>query len=661
MESIDSDSKGVNLAMEEYLKKKVTAEDILGIIHPGSSMFVESGCAEPQHLVRRLIVDNIDLSDVQVYTTIPLRTYSDFGGDAGFRFRIHSFFVSPGMSGPFSTGKTDHIPLSSDMLDRLIYEGSIKINTAVIQLSPPDEKGYMSLGVTVDIVRSMIDHADIVVAQVNSHMPFTCGESLVHISEVDHIVEYDEPLVSCPVEEFDFETRQIGEHVANLVKDGSTIQIGFGRIPDAALKAMKTKKDLSIHSEIITDTVIDLVREGAIPKGNMITGSLCLGTEALFDFVRQNEQVQMRPLTHVSNPQVILTRTPFVAINGAVEIDITGQSCVALGEQGAHFGALGQPHFNRIAQITKDGKAIIALRSTSRDGSISRIVPRFTESKMGIFTTQTDVSYVVTEYGCVNLFGKSIRERVLELITIAHPKFRKWLLDEAKRMNYIYPDQVLPPEDSLYPARFEHGQTFGGKEVFIRPVKITDERGIQNLFYSLSSDEKFHRFHSHVTSLHHRQAQQMVNCDYKNSLALVVEASDAGRTRIIAITHIIMDNEEAKRRTCEFAVMVHPEWQNIGLGSYLLKTMTRIAPELGFEVFCAYIWEENTKMLHAFDKLELHRYATTGYNVVKIEYDLDPFAAPRKEPRTHPGGNHEDDGLIIPDDLDLVPDIKILF
>lgn len=646
---------------EEYLKKKTTTEELMDIIHPGSSMFVESGCAEPQYLVRKLILDNINLSDVQVYTTIPLRTYSDFGGEAGSRFRIHSFFVSPGMSGPFSTGKTDHIPLSSDMLDRLIQEGSIRINTAIIQLSPPDEKGYMSLGVTVDVVKSMIDHADIVIAQVNSHMPFTCGESLVHISEVDYIVEHDEPLISSGAEDLDFETRQIGEHVANLVKDGSTIQIGFGRIPDAALKAMKNKKDLSIHSEIITDTVIDLVSAGAIPKGNTITGSFCIGTDALFDFVRHNKQVQMRPLTFVSDPQTILTRAPFVAINGAVEIDITGQSCIALGEQGAHYGALGQPHFNRIAQITKGGKAIIALRSTSRDKSISRIVPRFTESKMGVFTTQTDVSYVVTEFGSVNLFGKSIRERVLELITIAHPKYRKWLLGEAKRMNYIYPDQVLPPEDSLYPSQYEHQHIFGGKEVFIRPVKITDERGIQNLFYSLSSDEKFHRFHIHLTSLHHRQAQQMVNCDYKDSLALVVEALHAGTTGIIGITHIIMEKEDNDRRTCEFAVMVHPAWQNLGLGSYLLKSMTTIALDLGFEIFRAYIWEENTKMLHAFEKLNLHMDASVEYNVVKLDYNLDPFAVHRPEPRTHPGGNHEDEQFIVHDEINLIPASKRIF
>jgi GNAT superfamily N-acetyltransferase len=184
---------------------------------------------------------------------------------------------------------------------------------------------------------------------------------------------------------------------------------------------------------------------------------------------------------------------------------------------------------------------------------------------------------------------------VLELITIAHPKFRRWLLEEAKRMKYIYPDQVLPPQDSLYPDKYEHWHLFGGQELMIRPVKITDERGVQNLFYSLSSDERFHRFHIHVTSLHHRQAQQMVNCDYDNSLALVVEGPGAGSKDIIAIAHIILDEEEFEKRTCEFAVMVHPAWQNLGMGSYLLNTMMQVARERGFEMFRAYIWKRTPR------------------------------------------------------------------
>jgi len=610
--------------MKEYQNKRVSVEDILTLIAPGSSVYVESGCAEPQFLLKRLILDNTHLCDITVFTTIPLHPYADFGGENGSRFRIHSFFVPPSISGAFACGKTDHIPLSSEMMDPFISQGCIRINTAIIQLSPPDEKGFMSLGVTVHVMKSIIEKADVVIAQINNAMPVTCGDTLIHISEIDYLVEYNEPLLESSHEELDPETLEVGEHVALLVEDGSTIQAGFGRIPDAALRAMKGKKGLSIHSEIITDTVVDLVRSGAIADGEAIVASLCIGTGCLFDHVRTNSAIQMKPLSYTSDPQVILSKSPFVSINGAVEVDLTGQSCVALNEQGAHFGALGHPLFNRVAQLSAGGKAIIALRSTSRDGSVSRIVPEFSDPRVGIITSQADISYVVTEYGHVNLFGKSIRERALALITIAHPKFRRWLLEEAKKLNYIYQDQLLPPEDSPYPAHYEQTCIFGGKRFFIRPVKITDERGVQNLFYAMSSDEKFHRFLMNLKALHHRQAQKMVNVDYRTSLGVVVENSDGRSTEIIAIAHIALDDGECSINTCEFAAMVHPAWQNRGIGSFLLKTMTGIAPQMGFTCMRAYVWEENTKMLKVFEKLRLPARIELEYHVVKLDLDLGP-------------------------------------
>lgn len=619
--------------MEEYRKKRRNGEDILTLIRPGSSVFVESGCAEPQYLVRRLILENPHLSDVRVFTTIPLRAYPDFGGDQGSRFRLHSFFVPPSMSDAFAGGKTDHIPLSSDRMDAFIRQGCIRINVAVIQLSPPDERGFMSLGVTVDIMRTIIEEAEVVIAQINACMPVTCGDSLVHLSEVDCFVEHDEPIVTCPAEEPDPETLQIGRNVARLVEDGSTIQAGFGRVPDAALMAMRDKKGLSVHTEIITDTVVELVRSGAVPEGSPIDASLCIGTDELFEFVRENPWVRMRPLSYTNDPQVILSKAPFVAINGAFEIDLTGQSCVTPSEQGAHLGSLGHPLFNRVAQLTRGGRAIMALRSTSRDGSVSRIVPSFTHTRMGIITTQADTGFVATEYGSVNLFGKSIRERALALITIAHPRFRAWLLEEAKKINYLYQDQVLPPEDSPYPARYEQVRELAGRSTLVRPVKITDERDVQNLFYAMSNDEKFHRFLMHLSSLHHRQAQMMVNVDYRDSLGLVVEAPRGGSREIVAIAHIVRDDDGDHRSTCEFAAMVHPAWQNRGVGSFLLGEMAAIACEMTFTRMRAYVWEDNARMQKVFEKLGLPTRITLEFHVAKIEVDLEgPAESPGQRP-----------------------------
>jgi len=331
-----------------------------------------------------------------------------------------------------------------------------------------------------------------------------------------------------------------------------------------------------------------------------------------------------------------------VAVNGAVEVDLTGQSCMALGERGAYLGALGQPHFNRIAQMSANGRAVIALRSTSRDGSLSRIVPRFTDSRMGVFTTQCDVEYVVTEHGGVRLFGKSIRERALELITIAHPKFRGWLLEEAKRLHHVYPDQVLPPSGAVYPAQYEHVRVFKGTEVFFRPVRITDERAVQNLFYSMSSDDRFHRFLIQVSSLHHSRAQRMVTCDYSDSMALVAEVGSVCGGELVAIAHICRDEDEedGMSRVCEFAVMVHPDWQNTGLGTYLLGAMIEMAVCMGFTKFRANVCEDNVRMLRMLSNLNLPAHSSMDCRVVCM--DLDLRVLPKAQER--PEAGEKDDG-----------------
>ncbi|MGC9323279.1 MAG: GNAT family N-acetyltransferase [Desulfomonilia bacterium] len=601
---------------------------IQDVIPSGSSVYIASGCAEPQFLVKRLLFDNTSISDVQVYTAVPLRTYADFGGEYGARFRIRSFFVPPGMKKAFAQGDTDHIPLSTDGMENLFERGCIKINTALIQVSQPDEAGYMNLGISVESLRAVIQHSDMVVAQVNRFMPKTFGDTRIHIDQIDYIVEHDEPLVSFAFEEPDPETQQVGLNIARLIEDGSTIQVGFGRIPDAALKSIRNKRDIEIHSEIITDNMVDLADSGVIRNNDRtdgtasFTGSLCIGTDKLFHYVNNNPTVVMKPFSTICDPKIIQHHEKFVAINGALEIDLTGQACIGLNEHGGHFGMLGHSVFNRSAVFSSGGKGIIALRSTSRDYSLSRIVPDFSENRVGIITTQADIGHVVTEYGCVDLFGKSIRERALSLITIAHPRFRRWLLDEAKRLRYIFQDQVLPPEDSLYPYRYEDTVELDGKALEIRPVRITDEREVQNLFYTLSCDEKFYRFLMNMNSLHHSQAQSLVNVDYRSSMGLVVSYRNGRQETVVAVAHIAPDEDSDIEKVCEFAVIVHPLWQNKGIGTFLIRRMAQIARDLHFEGMRAYIWEDNEKMLKAFQKIGLCVCSSTDCHVCTLDMKI---------------------------------------
>jgi acyl-CoA hydrolase/GNAT superfamily N-acetyltransferase len=613
---------------DEYERKKVTPKQIKDIIRPGSRVYIETGCSEPQYLVKELILENRELSDVEIYTSIPLRAYTDFGGEYGSRFRIKSFFISSNVSSAFEEGSADHMPLSSIGLIKLFSQGYIRINTAMIQLGLPDEHGFMSLGITVDLAKIIIEKADIVIAQVNSSMPRSFGDGFVHVSKVDYIIEKDEPLLEIPQDDQDSETIKVGENIARLIDDGSTIQVGFGRIPNSALLALKNKKDLGVHSEIITDEICDLMNSGVITNvkkdidNGKTVASFCIGTSKVFDFVNDNPSVEMKNLSYTTDPQNILAHKKMVAINGAVEIDLTGQSCVGMSDNFGYFGALGHATFNRTAMLTEGGKGIIALRSTSRDGKLSRIVPEFSDSKIGIITTQADIHYVVTEFGHADLFGKSIRERSLALITIAHPKFRSWLLKEAKRLNYVYKDQFLPPDNTLYPEKYEKELFMGGERLTVRPIKVTDERGIQDLFYAMSRHDKFYRFLRNVSALHHQQAQPLVSSDYINSMALVVTHSSLKEEGIIAVAHIARETKEDMNDVCEFAAMVHPNWQNIGIGTFLLKYILGTAYDLGFTKMIAYIWEDNIQMLKVFGKTDLPLKQITTNRVCTAELDL---------------------------------------
>jgi len=617
---------GITLWKEEYDRKKTSPENIQDLIKPGFKVYIETGCSEPEYLVESLILKNKNLKDVEIFTSIPLSNYSDLGGEYGSRFRIKSFFISPSLSSAFTEGNADHMPLSTMGLTKLIKEDYIHINIAIIQLSPPDKKGFMSLGLTVDITRTIIEEADMVIAQINSSIPRSYGDGFIHIRKIDHIIEHDEKLIEFPMEKLDLETLEVGENIASLIDDGSTIQVGFGRIPFAALLSLRGKKNIGIHSEIISDIICDLMEDDIITNDRKdidrgrTTASICLGTERLFNYINDNPGIELRSPEYISNPQVVHAHKNLVAINGAVEVDLTGQSCAAMKEQVNFFGVLSHADFNRSAMLSSGGKGIIALRSTSRDGKYSRIIPEFTDSRTGIITTQADTNYVVTEYGCVNLYGKSIRDRALALISIAHPRFRQWLLEEAKRLNYIYHDQVLPPEGSLYPLRYEIKKTIGENKFFIRPVKVTDERAIQDLFYAMSQDDKFYRFLRNVSALHHQQAQPLVSADYLNSMALVVTELNRKKDSILALAHIA--REEGARETAEFAIMVHPEWQNTGTGSFLLSYMIKIGRDMGFKKISAYIWEDNIAMVRVFQKSSIPYKKNIKDHVLTIEADI---------------------------------------
>ena len=432
----------------KYERKFVNAAEAVSVIRSGDRVYIHPGCAVPQVLVDAMVARYEELYDVEVCHLLGVGEAEYVRPEMKGHFRHTAFFIGKNVRQAVSDGLADFTPIFLSEIPSLLYGKHYPVDVALIQVSPPDEHGYCSFGVGVDCTKAATEVAEIVIAQVNPNMPRSLGDSFIHLNQIDYCVEANTPLRELPQLEGD-ETpeelevyRQIGSHVASLVEDGSTLQLGIGRIPDAVVKFLGDRKHLGIHSEMVSDGIIPLVESGVITNqqktllpGKIVT-SFVLGSHALFNFVDNNPLMEFRPTQFTNDPFTISRNRKMVAINSAIEIDLTGQVCADSMGHRFYSGFGGQLDFIRGAARSDGGKPIIALPSTARDGSISRITTHLREGA-GVTTTRGDVHYVATEYGVVNLHGKTIRERCELLINIAHPQFRAGLEEFAKKLHYL--------------------------------------------------------------------------------------------------------------------------------------------------------------------------------------------------------------------------------
>lgn len=591
--------------MEDYQSKLKTADEAVAAIRRGEKVFIGTACGEPQSLVRALIERAGSLADNEIIQTLSLGLSPYTEERFGDEFRATAFFIGPNVRDAVNEGRADYTPVYLSEIDRLLRMDRYPVDVALIQVTPPDEHGFCSLGVSVDITKTAAEKADVVIAEVNSTMPRTLGDSFIHVKDLDHVVECGEPVLEWRPEN-DSETDtidRIGIHVAELVEDGSTIQVGYGAIPDAVLRHLREKRNLGIHTEMFSDGIVDLVEEGVI-NGSMktmhkgkILASFCMGTRKLYDFIDNNPMIEFHPSGYTNDPCLIGKHDKMVAINSALEVDLTGQVCAdQLGYQ-FYSGLGGQVDFMRGAARSNGGKPIIALPSTAKGGAVSRIVPRLSEGA-GVTTTRGDVHYVVTEWGVAELHGKSIMQRALALINIAHPKFRDQLLHASKFHHYVFDDQSEVPYHGLpYPEEFESYQEFEGVQVHFRPVKPMDEPLLKDLFYSLSETSIYQRFMAMKRKMPHRELQPFANIDYDTEMALVGIIREHDVSEIIAVSRYMLNKDT---NTAELAFLVRDDWQEHGIGSYMLDSMIRIARQRGVKAFTAEVLPQNIAMLHVF-------------------------------------------------------------
>lgn len=526
-------------------------------------------------------------------------------------FRQNSFFISHLTRKAVNEGTADYTPIFLSEVPNLFRRRQIHVDVALVQVSPPDEHGFCSLGVSVDITRAAVENADLVIAQVNKQTPRVHGDTFIHVSRIDYLVPHDEPTLEYIQPQLDRKIiERIGHYIAQIVEDGDTIQVGYGSVPNGALEFLADKRHLGVHTEMLGDGLIDLMEKGVIDNSmknrnrGKLVASFCMGTQKTYEYIDDNPAILFKEIDYTNSPLVIAGHSRMTAINSALEIDLSGQaSAESLGST-FYSGIGGQANFMRGAVLAPGGKNILALQSTTRDEEASRIVPALKEGA-GVTLTRGDLHYVVTEYGIAYLHGKNIRERAMSLIAIAHPKFRSWLIEEAKKRALIYPDQAfIPGEKGEYPEHFEtYRTTKQGVQILLRPVKISDEPLIKDFYYSLSDKSIYRRFLSIRRHLPHPELQKyFVIIDYTREMAILAISSDQGQDVTAGLAQYCIGENSL---SAEISIVVRDDFQSKGIGFELLSYLVTVAKSQGLHTFTADILPDNLPVFRLIDKLGL--------------------------------------------------------
>tara|TARA_R110002050_G_scaffold24044_3_gene64001 strand:+ start:979 stop:2844 length:1866 start_codon:yes stop_codon:yes gene_type:complete len=612
------------MSAEYEERNSINWEDFL---KSGNRIFIGSGAAVPNALIDDLIANSKQLHDIETVHILTLSENVWAKAEHKDLFKVNSLFIGgKNIREAIAEGRGDYTPCFISDIPRLFNENSLPLDAALIMVSPPDEYGYCSLGVSVDIVSSAVKAAKYVIAQINPKMPRTNGHSFVHLNQIHAWINVAQDLPQIIPPEFDRRTEQIGQYAAMLIENGATLQIGIGKIPEAVLRYLANHKDLGIHSEMISDGIIDLMLKGAINnrkktfhKGKAVV-TYCVGSQKVYDFVDGNPHIEFYPSEHVNSPVNIARNDNMVSINSAIEVDLTGQ--VVSDSIGYQFysGIGGQVDFVRGSSLSKGGKPIIALPSTTRDGKISRIVAHITEGG-GVVTSRGHVSYVVTEFGIASLQGKSIRERALELIRIAHPKFRDQLLADVRKHYWVPEYQESSPSSVPELGDVELKKfTFANIDYTLRPLSPADERKLQEFFYSHNKETLIMRYNHHITQMTREKSCNLVSVNQHVDLALCFTRKDYLGEAIQAVARYYYIESI---NSGEVAFVIKESLRGRGMASTLLGEMIAIAKIRKLDSLVACVRRDNASMLKVFERAGFVRQPSEDFDEVSLKLSLN--------------------------------------
>jgi acyl-CoA hydrolase len=584
--------------------KALVESDWPRIVRPGCRVFIGGGAAVPLALVKSMLEQADAFKDVELVHIHGLGETPWIDPRYEQVLRTNSFFLTPALREAVERGVADYTPCPLSEVASLFEHGPLPIDVALIQVSPPDKDGWCTFGVSVDVVKAAVKSARTVVAQINPKMPRTCGDSRISIRKIDFFIERAAALPEAPPATLDERHARIGRYAAQLIEDGSTLQLGLGNTPEAVARALKKHRHLGIHSGLFNDALMNLVRCGAVDSTRKshhpgkIIASHIMGSRKLYQFVDGNTDIELHPSDWVNDPWRIARNDRMVAINGAREIDLTGQ--VVRDSSGHRFyGGIGAlQDFIRGAGRSKDGRPIIALTSTADDDGRSRIVAGL-ESGSGVCTGRGDVHYVVTEFGVASLHGRSIRERVARLVEIAHPDHREALLEGARLRGWLPKFFTMPATD---PGSVENGVEsawvrFKAGRFLLRPLHPSDMRTLQEFFYSHDEETVRLRYGYQRDRMTGESAYKLTAVDQRRDLALGIFEEIHGRQELRAIGRYYLDEDG---RSAEVAFVVHEATRHSGMAGYLLGELAAIAKRRGVISFWASVLPDNRAMAGLF-------------------------------------------------------------
>ncbi|MEW6669695.1 MAG: GNAT family N-acetyltransferase [Thermodesulfobacteriota bacterium] len=591
---------------EKWRDLLVAPEEVLKRIEPGMSLFVGTGVAEPRTLVKRLMLTEAsNLQDLQLIQLFSFGDAISLRGLQGQRCRLKTFFSGWVASEAIMEGSVDLIPSRFSRIPRLIESGQIPIDVAIVQVTPPNPSGHCSLGVAVDAARQAMEQASLVVGEVNWQIPLTYGDTFVPLSDFHFLVEAADPPIyfgRWPVDEV-FE--RVAANVASVIEDRSCLGFSLGPLYEALGRHLSRKQHLGIHSPLITDALMDLIRSGAVTnrykenwRGKSVA-SYAIGTPELMAWLDRNPLVEFQGVDKVFEPLQIGRNNRFVAVLPARKVDLSGRIALHFGKGNVAAEPGEIMDFFNGAEISKGGVTLFALPSRNQKGqpNIRISVEEFPNQ----FGLRESVDMVVTEYGVANLKGRTVRERAQALIEIAHPADRPALVEQAKERNILYRDQIFLPECAvLYPADIAAQEIFkGGVRVRFRAIKPSDEEEMRRLFYRFSDQAVYYRYFSPIKTMPHTAMQEYVNVDCNRTVSIVGLVGDPPDAHLIAEARFVRHQD---RPYADTAFIVDEKYQGLGIATYLFKMLVPIARERGLKGFTADVLASNKGMMKVFEK-----------------------------------------------------------